>query len=460
MERTLFLIIILIGIGMAALMSVVNGTWQATNFADYHDDAEIYNRTALAILERGSFHEEGDLTVGAFRRAPGYPLFLAFSYAIFGKTPVSILIMQGIIFVASLILLWSIASAHFPYPWRLLPSFLFSLLWFLPLQVTIIIPELFSLFLLLVMIWSFERFFTSHRVAWIALAGAALAWFILIKPIALYILPFVILVWIFRDYAAISPARLTRVIALFLSVPLLAVGAWTARSIHLFHTWQIQSGSYVVGWKSLEATQPWQRVGASFIGGLVGDLIADRIILPGYAANPEPYQHVKTIFTQMRTLEAQGFSETEKEKILYREARGRIASNPLKFFIAGITGLLRQNTPMNHRGEAITHLFASGGYEFFSSSQKALILVILRLVWYFLLFLIAWGIALHYKQWRAWGMVIVWIVLYNLFYGFFTHNEARYLIPIWPLYLLFLTAALMHIFNRYGKKLRTALSQS
>lgn len=457
MERAFLLIIIVIGIGMAFLMSAINGTWQATNFSDYHDDAEIYNRTALSLLERHSFSDDESGFVGAFRRAPGYSLFLAFSYGFLGKTPISAFVTQGALFIASILLLWSLATRLFLYPARLLPPLLLSLSWFISLHVTKLIPELLSLFLLLCSLWSLFQFMDRRRRGYLVGTGAALAWFILIKPVALYILPFLLAVVIVHEYKRIPLRQLGLNLGLLLLVPLIALSAWTIRSIALFNTWQIQSGSYVVAWKSLEAAAPWRRVAASFAGGLAGDIVADKI-MPGYADNPDPYLYVDAVFDHMRALRAQGVSERERETILYKEARERISANPLKFFVAGITGLLRQNTPMNHRGEAITHLFAGGGYHTLSSSQKITIVVILRLVWYFLLFLVAWGTALHYKQWRAWGMVIAWILFYNLFYGFFTHNEARYMIPLWPLYLLLLTSAITIIYDHYAKRLRTPLS--
>lgn len=457
MERTFLVIIIFIGLGMAVLMSAINGTWQATSFSDYHDDAEIYNRTALAILEQHSFSDDESGFVGAFRRAPGYSLFLAFSYGFLGKTPISAFVTQGVLFISSILLLWSLAARLFPYPARLLPSLLFSLSWFIPLQITKLGTELLSLFLLLFFLWSLNRFMDYRRSGYLLGAGTALAWFMLIKPIALYILPFLLAIVIAHEYKRVSPRQLGLNLGLLLLVPLIALSAWTIRSVALFNTWQIQSGSYVVAWKSLEIAAPWRRVAASFTAALVSDIVADKI-MPGYADNPDPYLYVDAVFDHMRALRAQGVSEKEREAVLYKEARERIVANPLKFFIAGITGVLRQNTPMNHRGEAITHLFAGGGYHTLSSSQKITIVVILRLAWYFLLFLVAWGIALHYKQWRAWGIVIVWVLFYNLFYGFFTHNEARYMIPVLPLYLLLLTSAIIIIYEHYAKRLRTPLS--
>lgn len=452
MERTFLLTIIFIGLGMAIFMSVLNGTWQATNFADYHDDAEIYNITALSILERHSFSENDTRGfVGTFRRSPGYPLFLAGSYALLGKTPIAAFITQTAIFILSLILFWSLASFYFPYPYRLIPSLFLSFSWFIALQVTSIVPELLTLFLLLLFLWAFERFFITHRSSSIFLAGGALAWLILIRPVALYGLPVILMLLLLRCFPDLSWKQSLRVLSAFLIVPFLAVGAWTMRSVVLLDTWQIQSGSYVIAWKSMEATAAWERIAATFLATLTGDIVADRFF-PGYAKEPDHYMFARIVTARMRALDAEGIPEAQKELMLYREARERVTAHPLKFSVSGLMGLFRQNVPLNHRAQPITHLFAGGNYPLLSFWQKVGILVFLRIIGYAFLALVIYGIFLHYKEWRVWGMITFWILFYNLFYAFFTHNEPRYMLPLWPLYLLFTTAALHMLINRYAHR--------
>lgn len=458
MERTFLIIIVFIGIGMAFLMSAINGTWRATNFVDYHDDAEIYNRTALSILERHSFSDNESGYVGAFRRSPGYPVFLALSFALFGKSPIAVFAAQTILWTFSLLLLWSLAGIFFSYPHRLLPPLFLALSWFIALQATIILPELFTLFLLLLFLWALERFFTAKKSMYLLVAGGALAWFILIRPVALYSVPFIFLFLWLRERNRLPAKTFLCAFGLFLLIPFFAIGAWMARSIALLDTWQIQSGSYVIGWKSLEASAPWERVIATFIAAATGDIVAD-MFSPGYAEKPDHYPFMKIIFNQMRALDARGVPEAEKERILYREAMERVRNNPWKFLMSGITGVIRQNVPLNHRAQPITHLFAGKNFSSLSLAQKIGILAIIRLIGYGFLALALYGAFLNRRDWRRWGMVFFWMAFYNLFYAFLTHNEVRYMLPLWPLYLLCATAGFVAIKERYyAARLRTPLS--
>lgn len=422
---------------LSAILAFVNGSYHETQFSDYHDDAEIYNRTALYILDRGSFHGEDSLFVGAFRRAPGYPFFLAFVYGSFGRSPIAAWGAQAALYIASIILLYRISQYLIPNTYVLLPPILLSCSWFVAAQVTHLIPELFVLFLFLLFFWSLEVFYHSKKYWSVLVAGGALAWIILTKPMVLYMLPFIVMAILLsltrRQFSLKISAR-----AVFLLILPLCIfgGLWTIRSIRLFHTWQVQSGSYVIAWKSLEATEPWRRVIASFIAGASGDIIAD-VYLPEYSKNPEPYQHVEVVFEYMRELDRKNVPEVEKERILYAEAKERILANPVKFFVAGITGLLRQNTPMNHKGQAITHFLAER--DTMPYWQRVILLCVIRLIWYILLSLALLGVWVKRVEWNIWGLAIVWLVLYNGLYAFFTHNEARYLIPAWPILILFFT---------------------
>jgi hypothetical protein len=454
MERTFLVIIILIGVGMAVLMSAVNGTWRLTHFSDYHDDAEVYNITALSILEHHSFAEnDARGFVGIFRRSPGYPLFLALSYALLGKMPPAAFITQAIIFTLSLILLWALARFFIPSPYYVLPSLFLALSWFIALQVTSIVPELFTLFLLLLFLWAYEKFFTTDRYAFLFLSGGALAWFILTRAVALYGMPVIIALLLFRSYSYYgSWKKSLRILGAFLIIPIFAVGAWMIRSVVVLDTWQIQSGSYVLAWKSMEATASWQRIAATFTATLTGDVVAEKFF-PGYVKEPDHYRYTKIVTAQMLALDAEGIPESEKEQTLYREARERIKDQPLKFFVSGVMGFFRQNVPLNHRAQPITHLFNNGQFASLPTTQKIGILLVLRVIGYFFLALITYGAITKRSQWRLWGMVFFWVAFYNLFYAFFTHNEPRYMLPLWPLYLLFAATAVTSLLNRHAKSI-------
>lgn len=438
---------VIVGLLTAWFIGSLNNNWEKQKFTDYSDDADIYLRTATEIVDNKRFHEEDSLTVGAFRRAPGYPIFLAIVFSIFGKSILALFVVQAFLYAISIILLWRISGFFLQQYWRVIPSLLLACSWFVALHVTTIIPELYSLFLLLVLILTILEAQIYQKYQFLLIGGFSVSLFLLTKPMALYIVP----ILVFLMALTLKGGTLKN-ISLFLLIPLVFVGAWTIRSYKLFDTWQIQSGSYVVGWKSLEATKPWDRIFASFLGGLFGDVVAERY-LPGYADNPEPYENVNIIFDQMIFLANEGKSEKEIEKILYTEAYNRIRAHPLQFSVAGITGLLRQNTPMNFQGQAITHAFALKK----TTPWHMSLIIFIRAVWYIFLAVVVYGLILKVYEWKTSGFVITWILLYNFFYAFFTHNEARYLIPIWPFYLLFFVIGLQAIMKKYATRLRITL---
>ncbi len=428
--------IVLLGLVLAALMSAINGTWRNTSFRDYSDDSDTYNRTAVLLLDRWSFHDEQSLYVGMQRRSPGYPVFLALIYGAFGRAPVAVFAMQALLFAGSIVLLWLLARMYFSPPYSFLPPLFLALSWPMALFVTKLETELLSLFLLLVFVYFLQRFFISQKYALILVAGAAISWFLLIKPAALYLLPFIA-----AHVALRARGEAAKTLALLMIVPALLVGAWMVRSIVLFDTWQVQSGSFVLGYRGLEVTNSWERVKGAFMGALLGDIVADKFS-PGYAQNPEPYPSINATTERFVALGKEGLTEKEREDIVYNEAWSRIAQNPIKFLVFGVIGLLRQNTPLNHKGYAITHTFAEGGYEYILEGQKIALLIGIRILWYAFLAAVLYGAAITARDWRRWGIIFIWIFGYNILYAFFTHNEARYMVPLFPFYFMFFTAAL------------------
>ena len=383
------------------------------------------------------------------RRSPGYPIFLALVYGLFGRTPVAVFAVQGLLFAGSIILLWLLARMYFSPPYSFLPPLLLSLSWPVGLFVTKLETELLSLFLLLSFVFLIQKFFTARNLFLVLAAGAALSWFILIKPAALYLLPFMLALIVLRARFAVL---------IFLLVPTFIVGAWIVRSLVIFDTWQIQSGSFVLGYRGLEVTNSWERTGGAFVGALAGDIVADKFF-PGYAENPEPYPSINRITERFVALGKEGLTEKERENIVYGEAWSRIVQNPVKFFVFGITGLLRQNTPLNHKGHAITHTFAGGGYENLSETEKISILLGIRITWYLFLTMVIYGAIKHVGDWQSWGIILVFVFGYNLLYAFFTHNEARYMTPLFPFYFLLFTTAVFWLKTGWQVMLHGSISK-
>jgi hypothetical protein len=433
--------IIILGLVTVGVMSAINGTWQNTSFDDFSDDSDTYNLVAHLLLDRWSFHDENSLFVGVQRRSPGYPIFLAIVYFMLGDTPITAYIVHGLLFVGSIILLWRLALLYIPPPYSWLPPMLLALSWPVALLVIGFSSELISLFLLLLQLFLLQKFIQSGKPVFALGAGAALSWFLLIKPAALYLVPLMLALIVIYSRLSVK-----KTLFYFLIIPVLVVGTWMTRSLILFDTWQIQSGSFVVGYRGLEVTNDWDRTNAALIGGVVGDFFADKY-LPGYANNPEPYRSIDIMSDQHLQLGQTGLSEAEREKIIYKEASNRFLQNPAKFVVFGITGLLRQNTPLNHKGRAITQTFAVGGYENISDGLKTSILLGARLLWYIFLSFVLYGAVRNAFSWKLWGMILIWVFGYNLLYAFFTHNEARYMIPLFPYYYLLFTIAIFKVIS-------------
>src|ERR1700690_717850 len=59
-----------------------------------HGDAPTYLRPARELIDHGRFDNGGSPNEPEFLRTPGYPVFIAAVYGIFGKTNTAVLLVQ------------------------------------------------------------------------------------------------------------------------------------------------------------------------------------------------------------------------------------------------------------------------------------------------------------------------------------------------------------------------------
>lgn len=209
------------------------------------DDTASYEKPALALLHGGNFsvdrHHPDQPEVG---RTPGYPLFIAVIYAIFGEAHAPILLVQIIISALTLVPVFLIGKALWTPRVALFGCALFSLDWVAFLTSQMILSETLFVFLYFVAMLGAVRIMTSERglVPWALITGLALAAATLTRPVTLYlILPFVLWIVVYvlvnrRNY------KQTAAIALLVSIPLVAgVMGWQVRNQLVAGTYEISN---------------------------------------------------------------------------------------------------------------------------------------------------------------------------------------------------------------------------
>lgn len=141
-------------------------------------DAIEYNRLALSILETKSFVEFTGL------RTPGYPLFIAFIYAISGNATWLVLLMQVLINLLSIVVLFKIAESVFSRRIAIISSFIFAI----DLHQALFSVSLYSdsvyVFLLLLSVFFLIKGIGENRYFWIIASGIIISISALHRPVS------------------------------------------------------------------------------------------------------------------------------------------------------------------------------------------------------------------------------------------------------------------------------------
>ena len=187
-----------------------------------HDDAEGYHNLASAIIRNKNFSYFHEI------RTPGYPVFIAIVYTVFGKQPWVVLLFQIFINSVSVLLLFRIGKVLFPEQMALWGSILFALDPHQILYTVHLLAETLFITMLLASVYTLVLGLQSNKGKHFILSGFLLGISTLIKPISQY-LPFVLIVFIllYKNQPMLAKIRVSLV---YLIVFFLTLSPWMIRN--------------------------------------------------------------------------------------------------------------------------------------------------------------------------------------------------------------------------------------
>ncbi len=118
-----------------------------------------------------------------FFRTPGYPLFLAAVYALFGHAPKAVYAIHIVLHLLTVVLIFVLARRCFNERVASLASLLVAVFPLTTMYIPTVLPEVLSTFLLALSLWLFKRVLDKNS-PWLAfLTGAIMAYSALVRPV-------------------------------------------------------------------------------------------------------------------------------------------------------------------------------------------------------------------------------------------------------------------------------------
>jgi len=206
-----------------------------------HGDAPTYLGPAKELIDHGRFDIAGSPGVPEFLRTPGYPVFIAAVYGIFGQRNAAVLLVQVALSAVTILLAYLFAARVWSVPIGLLAA-LFTLLE--PLQnatsSTLLTESLSALLLIVVAGIGFTALTRDEpRPALWALLGLVIAEATLVRPVTYYLPLLVVVVLIVRRRLRRERwLDLVKIMVAFLVPLVVLVGGWQLRNHERVGSWQ------------------------------------------------------------------------------------------------------------------------------------------------------------------------------------------------------------------------------
>ncbi|OGE89311.1 MAG: hypothetical protein A2722_02875 [Candidatus Doudnabacteria bacterium RIFCSPHIGHO2_01_FULL_50_11] len=392
-------------------------------------DALEYHDLAINLLTTHRFEEHGELSAS---RDPGYVFFLASLYAV-GGSSVSVLVIQIIMFALIALLVFSIAreltgSGKIASFAGFLSAIFYPLAGYAGVQQT----EIFFTLVFLTSIFLLLKAHRDHSWVTFALCGIAFGVAILTRSIILF-LPLVLFAcgvfiyrkerWFWRGWVICACC----VIAF--------VFPWMFRNKLLFNEFVVsEKAGTTIFFASQRLLIPDKKLPQVFVANTLGDFFARKIFGSYDRQAVEEGDYGVTL----EALGKQGLSGTEFSRRAGELGLQRILADPIRYaFVVPPIEFLKMHTPI-FPYESIQGLFSDPArYPSVPDGLKGAVILAIRALYALIYFCALWGMVTRLPRWQNKFFLLAALGYYVAVYAIL-HGVPRYLLPVFPLYLVFL----------------------
>jgi 4-amino-4-deoxy-L-arabinose transferase-like glycosyltransferase len=197
-------------------------------------DAYQYDNSARALLETGRFAASPETSdEPETRRTPGYPLFIAAVYSVFGLRHFPVIAIQIFISILTIALTYAIARTLFKPSVALLSGIILSLDVSSFLESQQLLTETLFTFLLTIAVFAGVYLFLNkkNRLKWALALGIALALSVLVRPIGYYLVfPIVMGLFVYGIFIKWQWKEVLGIVMMVLIPWIVLIGGWHARN--------------------------------------------------------------------------------------------------------------------------------------------------------------------------------------------------------------------------------------
>ena len=428
---------------LACLLAGFFWAFSFGNNPGFSDDARAYDETAQKILK--SEIAQDIWIKNQMHDRPFYAIFLAGIYAIFGHSFVTVKIIQIFFYALIGILIYLVSSFLITEKKARMAGILWIFAFSPAAYAGVLYREIFFSFLLVSTIFFLYRSQIKNPLPNLALSGFFFGFAFLTNSVLQFFV-FLILINIFIVFKKENVIFKIKSCLVFLLPFVLIVGLWYGYCQINFKTMPTGGAGLFLA----ERVETMHNVNENYLPHLIGNSLGDFISFKLFAEyNPKLSRHGWHSWQEYDRLVAQGVDFKTINKIFTKPSLKEIMDHPIMFLKMEIIDFLKFNQPMT----PIVWMQAMfvGTHMAITGWLKILIILAIRFWHLFLSMIIIYAIIKSIKNWSKVSWIFLVIFYFNFVYSSL-HANARYSIPIYPFYIIFLCLGCWFLINKFTHK--------
>lgn len=451
-EVILFLVAILTAIFWGIAVNQLTGK--------VDDDALSYDTLAVNLEKYHIFSLDGQAPTTD--RDPGFPLFLAAIYLIFGHSYVAVYAIQTILFGLTSVLIFWLAKKIINDKLAFCAAMLTSLFYAFGQFSIMLLTEILATFVLVLIVFYSLRAAETLKYRYFAVAGFVAGYLALIKSITLFLIVFLIVAFLIINARKLNGDIFKKLLLMTLCWAFI-IAPWMARNKIFLHE-DVSGGKMAINlWaqaRKLYFTGP--ELAQYSLAYTLGVPLA-QYFFPSYQHRWWEHWTSGTMGSGVGRFPPAIMEMLKKEDIqVFSPAANKfLGSQYGGYYMDAYNEALRNNWPkaIYFAGfEAVKlNVFLSpfsvdfGIDGMFSdtplTAAKVVIILVLRILWVLFFGLAVYGIIKSLRHWRNIIFLFVPILYFNGIYIFFDAIP-RYALPIYPYYFIFFVIGSVAVIRR------------
>jgi len=409
-----------------------------------------YDGIAMDILSNGQFTDHGQLTI----REPGYPLFLAVIYKIFGHNYDAVRFVQIIIFGLLAVVIYLLAKDIFGEKVAIFSSLGMALFYGLANQAGLVMTELLFAFLLGLFAYSIYKASAEDGNKWLVFSALILGCATLVRGVAEFLF-FLVVINLFIIYKnKISYKKIFYKIAVFTVCFFMVLTPWLVKNKFKNGISVSSFTGYYLLLQTERMKELYPRYAGHFVGYSLGYYISERLSFDTGPGDNKYFSYFEgPIQSKMKKFIAAGYDYGDISNVFTKEALPQIIKHPVQFLSVSALNFFSFNSPILMRGPLwqngvdLAPQFADGRHQEIPDYLKLIIVLTPRLLWFLFFFFVITSIIKNLRDWDKIGWLVLIIIYFNIIYSM-SLGLNRYALPIYPFYIIFAVSSIIFFLNK------------